>query len=312
MDKVLNKQLRYASFEIWDGFEEIETIKFEIRKNDTDMYFNILLNTIKGDWEKIKRIIQNELVLRENKINIIKDEYKERIKKIEDKKERSYYIEKYKNISFRKGLIKKLELKNNVAYFTKYYEKNKYGKKSITELLFVDIGENIILLIEGKSRSKYFKNAKKVWKDFYMSFKPDLSQEYKTPYGSFIVPEGMSDFSKFSYSIDEPHPFSIGIKYFRKEKRKSIDETISLFKEYYSGPGSEFDLEQKTIIIGGKEFSYYEMYLFKEEETQEKYIIIECIDNLDPGLEITVRAKSLKTYEYHKEKLECMLKSFNF
>jgi hypothetical protein len=291
--KTVKKYLRYGSYDIWEKFNVEYRYNFHVLKEEEDrdksIGFFIRMNLSKfpgGNITKefLETIMRNDI----NEVN-------------------------RNNAEFVDMFRKEISLDGNYAIVAGY----KFEGNEIAELCYIR-NANQIIKLKADSLTPYFLNGKHIWEAFYKSYRKDLSQNYKTDFGSFMITEYCNERSNIHYSIGEIGNYVIEINYIdtkdKEEVKRNDFDTIK--KELSQTLTSKLKLaDKKKLVVDSKNADYEEIDLVEDRDNMvfiRKRATFLILDDLNPGLEIKISANDAKIFELYRGEMETMLSSLKF
>lgn len=283
----MERQLCYANFTLASEFQESYKLSFSVSDNDAKIFIHMKIELCEGsDYKTI--YTQRFLELQQS------NEYVEEVKK-------KSFVSNGKRFNVRKINYKK-------------YQEEDDDFRDFIEYVFIELADNIVVF-SCYGFDKYYNNGVLLWEEMYRSFTEDHSKAYKLPFGSFTPSQGLEDFSSFYYEISGVQGYSIEIEYVDdiQDAKKKPKEMLSSIKEYYPNFSTRVKMDKKQNI-DGKKSRYYEMHYkpTKEEDTTEVFALFQILDDLQPGLEITILADSLEVFDLYRPKMNDFLNSIQF
>ena len=145
----------------------------------------------------------------------------------------------------------------------------------------------------------------------YRSFRGDHSQPYKLPFGSFILPKEVQDWSRILPYFPDEDDYNVVINYISDS---TAQERIRNFKpnilETFLG-AKIFILKDKTVIVDGRQGRYLEARVIIGGQ-----IVPDAIFHIQDGdktvLEITAIAETVGIFKRCRPQLEAMIQSIRF
>jgi len=172
------------------------------------------------------------------------------------------------------------------------------------ESVYISTGNGWMVRMNAKTVRILFENGRSLWEKMYSSFRSDLSQDYRTPFGSFRTVDYMKDFSRVRYYINGGN---YSIKFFYKNSGRygkgKGDALLGLLMKFY---GVSYAVRDRKLIIGGRKSTYSLL-----ESSGEKMARIEINEGLDPGLVVEVMASD-KNFDKYRAEMEHVLRTLRF
>ena len=283
----MERQLRYAKFTLASEFQESYTLSYCIDDEDKEIFYNMKIELYEAkDYKEIyeKRFLELQQ----------SNEY------VEEKRKKSFVINK-KRFNVRKIVHKK-------------YQEEEDEFRQYIEYVFIELADKIVVF-SCYGFDVFYNNGLLLWESMYRSFTDDHSKSYKLPFGSFIAPQGLQDFSVFHYEITGVQGYDIDVQYEYdiQDAKKMPERMLSIIKESYPDISSHVNKDKKQEV-DGKKSRYFELYSIpsnKEDQT-EVLALFQILDEIQPGLEITISADSLELFELYRPKMNDFLNSIRF
>ena len=158
---------------------------------------------------------------------------------------------------------------------------------------------------------KFFTPGEHLWQAMYRSFRGDHSQPYKLPFGSFILPKKVQDWSRILPYFPDEDDYNVVINYISDS---TAQERIRNFKpnilETFLG-AKIFILKDKTVIVDGRQGRYFEARTIIGAK-----IVPNAFFHIPDGdktvLEITAIAETVGIFKRCRPQLEAMIQSIRF
>ena len=275
-------QLRYATIGIPYGVEVETDFSYEIKGKNKNKHISINTRIEVYDSINIQAYFDEEIaeLRRNNKVvNITKQEAE--------------------TIDGCKALVLHIDHK-------KYPD---LGDK-FTEYVGILCGEHCVLF-KAWGFLKFFTPGEHRWQAMYRSFRGDHSQPYKLPFGSFILPKEVQDWSRILPYFPDEDDYNVGINYISDS---TAQERIRNFKpnilETFLG-AKIFILKDKTVIVDGRQGRYFEARTIIGAK-----IVPNAFFHIPDGdktvLEITAIAETVGIFKRCRPQLEAMIQSIRF
>ena len=150
-----------------------------------------------------------------------------------------------------------------------------------------------------------------LWQAMYRSFRGDHSQPYKLPFGSFILPKEVQDWSRILPYFPDEDDYNVVINYISDS---TAQERIRNFKpnilEMFLG-AKILILKDKTVIVDGRQGRYFEARTIIGAK-----IVPNAFFHIPDGdktvLEITAIAETVGIFKRCRPQLEAMIQSIRF
>ena len=166
-----------------------------------------------------------------------------------------------------------------------------------------------------------------LWQAMYRSFKSDDSQPYKLPFGSFILPKEARDRSRIllyfltknkeenddeneDEEYEDDYEFTIEYANNIKEAKKEIPDFKHIMLTTFLGSVTLIR-QNKTVRAGSKKGRYFEALVITPEG---RFVMafFQVLDDLKPGLKITMGSNDPKTFERYRPQMKAILRSITF
>ena len=275
-------QLRYATIDIPEGVTVIPDLSYEVNDDDKEIAMNVRIKEYDND--DIRPYFDKE---------IAKLQYSNKI--VDIVKQTS------EDISGNKAAILRIEYK-------------KYA-----ELKFMHFVEYVGILCEKRyivfkawGFLDLFEPGEHLWKALYRSFRSDKSQPYKLPFGSFILPKEGVDYSRILLFFPNEDNYDMEISYIQdiSYAQKKINEFKPNILSVLLKASVKVQ-QNKKIIMDSKKARYFEARITMHGETAVM-MFFHILEDLKPGLEISITARNIDTFERYRPQMEAMIQSIRF
>ena len=174
---------------------------------------------------------------------------------------------------------------------------------------------------------KFFTPGEHLWQAMYRSFRGDHSQPYKLPFGSFILPKEARDRSRIllyfltknkeenddeneDEEYEDDYEFTIEYANNIKEAKKEIPDFKHIMLTTFLGSVTLIR-QNKTVRAGSKKGRYFEALVITPEG---RFVMafFQVLDDLKPGLKITMGSNDPKTFEHYRPQMKAILRSITF
>ena len=277
-------QLRYATIGIPGGVKVRTEFGYEIRENIYDEDKAVSINIrIEKHGIGIQAYFDEEIteLRRKNKVvNITKQETE--------------------TIDGNKALVLHIDHKTN----------ENFSLMRFTEYVGI-LCKTFCVLFKAWGFLKRFTPGEHLWQAMYRSFKSDDSQPYKLPFGSFILPKEVQDWSRILPYFPDEDDYNVVINYISDS---TAQERIRNFKpnilETFLG-AKIFIVKDKTVIVDGRQGRYFEARTIIGAK-----IVPNAFFHIPDGdktvLEITAIAETVGIFKRYRPQLEAMIQSIRF
>jgi len=158
---------------------------------------------------------------------------------------------------------------------------------------------------------KFFTPGEHLWQAMYRSFRGDHSQPYKLPFGSFILPKKVQDWSRILPYFPDEDDYNVVINYISDSRAQEIiREYKPNILETFLG-AKIFILKDKTVIVDGRQGRYFEARVIIGGQ-----IVPDAIFHIPDGdktvLQIEIGSEKVKTFNRCRPQLEAMIQSIRF
>ena len=158
---------------------------------------------------------------------------------------------------------------------------------------------------------KFFTPGEHLWQAMYRSFRGDHSQPYKLPFGSFILPKKVQDWSRILPYFPDEDDYNVEINYISDSRAQEIiREYKPNILETFLG-AKIFILKDKTVIVDGRQGRYFEARVIIGGQ-----IVPDAIFHIPDGdktvLQIEIGSEKVKTFKRCRPQLEAMIQSIRF
>jgi len=222
--------------------------------------------------------------------------------------------------------ITELRRKNEVVNITKQEAETIDGCKALvlhidhkkypdlgdtfTEYVGILCGEHCVLF-KAWGFLKFFTPGEHLWQAMYRSFRGDHSQPYKLPFGSFILPKEVQDWSRILPYFPDEDDYNVVINYISDSRAQEIiREYKPNILETFLG-AKIFILKDKTVIVDGRQGRYFEARVIIGG-----HIVPDAFFHIPDGdktvLEITAIAETVGIFKRCRPQLEAMIQSIRF
>ena len=275
-------QLRYATIDIPEGVTVIPDLSYEVNDDDKEIAMNVRIKEYDND--DIRPYFDKE---------IAKLQYSNKI--VDIVKQTS------EDISGNKAAILRIEYK-------------KYA-----ELKFMHFVEYVGILCEKRyivfkawGFLDLFEPGEHLWQALYRSFRSDKSQPYKLPFGSFILPKEGVDYSRILLFFPNEDNYDMEISYIQdiSYAQKKINEFKPNILSVLLKASVKVQ-QNKKIIMDSKKARYFEARITMHGETAVM-MFFHILEDLKPGLEISITARNIDTFERYRPQMEAMIQSIRF
>ena len=277
-------QLRYATIGIPYGVEVETDFSYEIRKNIYDDDNAVSINTRIEVYDSIdiQAYFDAEIarIRNENKVvNITKQETE--------------------TIDGNKALVLHID-----------HKKHPEHEDTFTEYVGI-LCKTFCVLFKAWGFLDLFTPGEHLWQVMYRSFRSDDSQPYKLPFGSFILPKKVQDWSRILPYFPDEDDYNVVINYISDSRAQEI---IREYKPNILGTflrAKIFILKDKTVIVDGRQGRYFEARVIIDGK-----IIPDATFHIPDGdktvLQISAGSNQLKTFKRCRPQLEAMIQSIRF
>ena len=275
-------QLRYATIDIPEGVTVIPDLSYEVNDDDKEIAMNVRIEEYDND--DIRAYFDKE---------IAELQYSNKI--VDIVKQTS------EDISGNKAAILRIEYK-------------KYA-----ELKFMHFVEYVGILCEKRyivfkawGFLDLFEPGEHLWQALYRSFRSDKSQPYKLPFGSFILPKEGVDYSRILLFFPNEDNYDMEISYIQdiSYAQKKINEFKPNILSVLLKASVKVQ-QNKKIIMDSKKARYFEARITMHGETAVM-MFFHILEDLKPGLEISITARNIDTFERYRPQMEAMIQSIVF
>ena len=275
-------QLRYATIDIPEGVTVIPDLSYEINDDEKHVYIDVRIEEYDND--DIRPYFDKE---------IAKLQYSNKI--VDIVKQTS------EDIGANKAAILRIEYK-------------KYA-----ELKFMHFVEYVGILCEKRyivfkawGFLDLFEPGEHLWQALYRSFRSDKSQPYKLPFGSFILPKEGVDYSRILLFFPNEDNYDMEISYIQdiSYAQKKINEFKPNILSVLLKASVKVQ-QNKKIIMDSKKARYFEARITMHGETAVM-MFFHILEDLKPGLEISITARNIDTFERYRPQMEAMIQSIRF
>jgi len=275
-------QLRYATIDIPEGVTVIPDLSYEINDKDKHVYINAGIEEYAHD--DIRPYFNAEIAeLRK---------YNQVVEIVKQEKE---------NIGGNKAFILRIEYK-------------KYLESVLLEFVeYVGIlCEKRHIVFKAWGFLKRFIPGEQLWQSMYRSFRSDKSQPYKLPFGSFILPKEGVDYSRILLFFPNEDNYDMEISYIQdiSYAQKKINEFKPNILSVLLKASVKVQ-QNKKIIMDSKKARYFEARITMHGETAVM-MFFHILEDLKPGLEISITARNIDTFERYRPQMEAMIQSIVF
>ena len=158
---------------------------------------------------------------------------------------------------------------------------------------------------------KFFTPGEHLWQAMYRSFRGDHSQPYKLPFGSFILPKKVQDWSRILPYFPDEDDYNVVINYISDSRAQEIiREYKPNILETFLG-AKIFILKDKTVIVDGRQGRYLEARVIIGG-----HIVPDALFHIPDGdktvLQIEIGSEKVKTFNRCRPQLEAMIQSIRF
>ena len=179
-----------------------------------------------------------------------------------------------------------------------------------TEYVGILCGEHCVLF-KAWGFLKFFTPGEHLWQAMYRSFRGDHSQPYKLPFGSFILPKEVQDWSRILPYFPDEDDYNVVINYISDSRAQEIiREYKPNILETFLG-AKIFILKDKTVIVDGRQGRYFEARTIIGGQ-----IVPDAIFHIPDGgktvLQIEIGSEKVKTFNRCRPQLEAMIQSIRF
>ena len=275
-------QLRYATIDIPEGVTVIPDLSYEINDKDKHVYINAGIEEYAHD--DIRPYFDKEIAeLRK---------YNQVVEIVKQEKE---------NIGGNKAFILRIEYK-------------KYLESVLLEFVeYVGIlCEKRHIVFKAWGFLKRFIPGEQLWQSMYRSFRSDKSQPYKLPFGSFILPKEGVDYTNINFFFPNEDNYDMEISYIQDTSyaQKKINEFKPNILSVLLKASVKVQ-QNKKIIVDSKEARYFEARITMHGETAVM-MFFHILEDFKPGLEISITARNIDTFERYRPQMEAMIQSIRF
>ena len=296
----VKRYLHYCSYEIWDGFREFINYKFSLCVNESYIMDIKLEELPKTD--KLNELINVEIMKHKAKLK--------------ENREDKYFGEVRRN---------NIKIGDNPAVVVSYEFNRIYKKGESNFNFFLKRVENCyiklkdkIVVIRGDTLSRLSKEAQPLFEEFYKSYRPDLSQAFKTNYGSFKWVNGLEDKSSIEYLAYDlsmkSATYLIEISYYYDKSKKIVNNNL-LFQEYTvdmpEGKVNVKKTKSDTTKANRYNIQYDETRALIGSGTGRKWAEIRIFD-FNPGIYIEASDYRPNYFDKYRNELKAMIKSIQF
>ena len=181
---------------------------------------------------------------------------------------------------------------------------------NFTEYVGILCGEHCVLF-KAWGFLKFFTPGEHLWQAMYRSFRGDDSQPYKLPFGSFILPKEVQDWSRILPYFPDEDDYNVVINYISDSRAQEIiREYKPNILETFLG-AKIFILKDKTVIVDGRQGRYLEARVIIGGQ-----IVPDAIFHIPDGdktvLQIEIGSEKVKTFNRCRPQLEAMIQSIRF
>ena len=294
-------QLRYATIGIPDGVKVKTEFSYEIQENIYDDDNAVSINTRIEVYDSIdiQAYFDAEIarIRNENKVvNITKQETE--------------------TIDGCKALVLHIDHKTN----------ENFSLMRFTEYVGI-VCKTFCVLFKAWGFLDLFTPGEHLWQAMYRSFRSDDSQPYKLPFGSFILPKEARDRSRIllyfltknkeenddeneDEEYEDDYEFTIEYANNIKEAKKEIPDFKHIMLTTFLGSVTLIR-QNKTVRAGSKKGRYFEALVITPEG---RFVMafFQVLDDLKPGLKITMGSNDPKTFERYRPQMKAILRSITF
>ena len=275
-------QLRYATIDIPEVVTVIPDLSYEINDKDKHVYINAGIEEYAHD--DIRPYFDKEIAkLRK---------YNQVVEIVKQEKE---------NIGGNKAFILRIEYK-------------KYLESVLLEFVeYVGIlCEKRHIVFKAWGFLKRFIPGEQLWQSMYRSFRSDKSQPYKLPFGSFILPKEGVDYTNINFFFPNEDNYDMEISYIQDTSyaQKKINEFKPNILSVLLKASVKVQ-QNKKIIVDSKKARYFEARITMHGETAVM-MFFHILEDLKPGLEISITARNIDTFERYRPQMEAMIQSIVF
>ena len=293
-------RLRYATIGIPGGVKVKTEFSYEIRKNIYDDDNAVSINTRIEVYDSIdiQAYFDAEIarIRNENKVvNITKQETE--------------------TIDGCKALVLHID-----------HKKHPEHEDTFTEYVGI-LCKTFCVLFKAWGFLDLFTPGEHLWQAMYRSFRGDHSQPYKLPFGSFILPKEARDRSRIllyfltknkeenddeneDEEYEDDYEFTIEYANNIKEAKKEIPDFKHIMLTTFLGSVTLIR-QNKTVRAGSKKGRYFEALVITPEG---RFVMafFQVLDDLKPGLKITMGSNDPKTFEHYRPQMKAILRSITF
>ena len=274
-------QLRYATIDIPEGVTVIPDLSYEVNDDDKEIAMNVRIKEYDND--DIRAYFDKE---------IAKLQYSNKI--VDIVKQTS------EDISGNKAAILRIEYKTDINFEMEFVE-------------YVGIlCEKRYIVFKAWGFLKLFTPGEHLWQTMYRSFRSDKSQPYKLPFGSFILPKEGVDYSRILLFFPNEDNYDMEISYIQdiSYAQKKINEFKPNILSVLLKASVKVQ-QNKKIIMDSKKARYFEARITMHGETAVM-MFFHILEDLKPGLEISITARNIDTFERYRPQMEAMIQSIKF
>ena len=274
-------QLRYATIDIPEGVTVIPDLSYEVNDDDKEIAMNVRIKEYDND--DIRAYFDKE---------IAKLQYSNKI--VDIVKQTS------EDISGNKAAILRIEYKTDINFEMEFVE-------------YVGIlCEKRYIVFKAWGFLKLFTPGEHLWQTMYRSFRSDKSQPYKLPFGSFILPKEGVDYSRILLCFPNEDNYDMEISYIQdiSYAQKKINEFKPNILSVLLKASVKVQ-QNKKIIMDSKKARYFEARITMHGETAVM-MFFHILEDLKPGLEISITARNIDTFERYRPQMEAMIQSIVF
>ena len=206
------------------------------------------------------------------------------------------------------------------------HKKHPEHEDTFTEYVGI-VCKTFCVLFKAWGFLKRFIPGEHLWQAMYRSFKSDDSQPYKLPFGSFILPKEARDRSRIllyfltknkeenddeneDEEYEDDYEFTIEYANNIKEAKKEIPDFKHIMLTTFLGSVTLIR-QNKTVRAGSKKGRYFEALVITPEG---RFVMafFQVLDDLKPGLKITMGSNDPKTFERYRPQMKAILRSITF
>ena len=274
-------QLRYATIDIPEGVTVIPDLSYEVNDDEKHVYIDVRIKEYDND--DIRAYFDKE---------IAELQYSNKI--VDIVKQTS------EDISGNKAAILRIEYKTDINFEMEFVE-------------YVGIlCEKRYIVFKAWGFLKLFTPGEHLWQTMYRSFRSDKSQPYKLPFGSFILPKEGVDYSRILLFFPNEDNYDMEISYIQdiSYAQKKINEFKPNILSVLLKASVKVQ-QNKKIIMDSKKARYFEARITMHGETAVM-MFFHILEDLKPGLEISITARNIDTFERYRPQMEAMIQSIVF